>query len=73
MSEPGATPPPNLAPYGTKRRMRMLAFVGPLLAVVLLLGGVMVADKRAVLLTIGGILLVFWAVMIPFARRRGKI
>ena len=73
MPEPGETPPPNLAPYGTKRRMRTLAFAGVLLTVVLLLGAVVVADKRTALLTVGGILLVFWALMIPLARRRGKI
>lgn len=73
MSEPDATPPPDLAPWGTKGRMRMLAFIGVLLTVILLLGALVVPDKRAALLTIGGINLALWAFMIPLARRRGKV
>jgi hypothetical protein len=69
--------PDGWAPWGTKRRMLMMAIVGPVLAVVLLALGVyyLITNGRhgEPLTVIGGILVIVFALAIPLARRRGKI
>ena len=70
------SPPPGWAPWGTRRRMLLLAIVGPVLAVlVLALGTYLLATNRngAALTAVGAALLVVWLVAIPIARRRQKI
>ncbi len=72
-----APSPDGWAPWGTRRRMRIMAFVGPLMATVLLALGIyslLTGRHNGPSLTvIGGILAVVWIVAIPLSRRRGKI
>jgi|SRR5579875_493025 len=66
----------NLAPWGTKARMRTLAIVSVACALVLIaIGAYLVSVHHrggAACLIVGGADLVLMAVMWPLARRRGK-
>ena len=66
---------PKWAPWGTKSRMRGLAIIGPVLTIALLVLGVLLLDStgKPVVLALGLALAIFWAIMIPLARRRNKI
>lgn len=66
---------PNGAPWGTKNRMRALAIVGTVLAMALLVVGLLLpaGSGKVTVLAFALALTVYWAVMIPLARRRNKI
>lgn len=63
-------------PY-SKRRMRFYAVLGPILSLVVLgfgiKGAVEGSSAAALMLAIGALTLVFFVVMIPLARRRGRL
>jgi hypothetical protein len=65
------------APWGSRRRMLLMAIVGPLLGLVLLVAGILELNsggkKGTVLVIIGGILILFWIIILPVARARKKI
>lgn len=65
------------APWGGRRRMLMLGVFGPILGIILLgLGIYMLSTKHGngmPATVLGGIIILFWLVALPFARRRGKL
>ncbi|MYR55008.1 hypothetical protein GTY54_01675 [Streptomyces sp. SID625] len=65
------------APYGSSRRMRVLAWIGSFLAVGLVIGGIAAiasgASGGVTLCVIGGILVLFWVFAIPAARKKRKM
>lgn len=64
------------APWGSRRRMLLLGFAGPIIAIAVLAIGVYLLAKGSngqALTAIGAALLVVWIVAIPIARRRRKI
>ena len=67
----------NYAPWGTRARMRLMAIVGPIAGLGLLIAGVvmLIDDARGgvVLSIVGGLLTLLWAVMLPLARKAGKV
>ena len=72
----GASPSSSgWAPWGTRHRMMIMAFVGPVLAVLCIILGILTFGSHSgvVLLVLGCGLAAFWIVAIPVARRRGKV
>ncbi|MGW4276309.1 hypothetical protein ACWEGQ_29050 [Streptomyces seoulensis] len=65
------------APYGSPRRMRVLAWIGSLLATGLIIGGIAAIASGAsggiTLCAIGGALVIFWIFAIPAARKKRKM
>ena len=60
---------------GARRSMRIAAIVGPVCGVLCIVLGAFDFSQRhgIVILTLGCVLVVFWIVMIPTARRSGKL
>lgn len=71
------TQQPNYAPWGTQSRMRLLAGVGLIAGLFLLIAGIVTTMNRGhggvVLLVVGGLVLAFWGVVLPLAKRVRKV
>jgi len=67
----------NLAPWGTKRRMRTMAVVGPILGAILLILGIIeiiAGHSRGIaMVIIASIVLAVFMICTPIARKNGKI
>jgi hypothetical protein len=66
---------PGWAPWGNKRRMRLMTAIGFPIGVLLLAQGIFldVSGGGVFLAVVGGCMTLFWLVMIPLLRRQGKL
>lgn len=74
---PNVAQQPNYAAWGTQSRMRLLAAVGLGAGLFLVIAGVVTTINSGhggvVLLVVGGLVLAFWGVVLPRAKRVGKV